>query len=374
MRTVAQGDALTALNKVIDAYRATLESAHAAENKMGLDKAIQDSRDRISEYQGATSDLRNTPFDRARDAANRAANVEADGAGYGDADRHALVQERDQEAQQKYFADRAKWSHDTVESQQDAIELAQREAELAGASDAYRTSELDKLKLQQQIRRTFPDMAQGDVAQLVAGVAAVDATNDKAKLLQDTWSEIRSAGDQFLEDLTNPDGSGLKSLLKDVEQEFIKLAALNPIKNLLLGEKNTTLGGLFGSLFGGSKASIPDGFPSIEGFNAPHNASGTQDWSGGRTWLNENGGEIADLPSGTRIYPAAETRRMLAAANENGGGGAARVDIRLNTELFTATVSQIGDQRVAAAAPQIGNGAADLASQRGYDRQRRRMR
>ena len=34
-----------------------------------------------------------------------------------------------------------------------------------------------------------------------------------------------------------------------------------------------------------------------------HNASGTPYWRGGLTTINERGGEIVDLPSGTRIIP-----------------------------------------------------------------------
>lgn len=42
-----------------------------------------------------------------------------------------------------------------------------------------------------------------------------------------------------------------------------------------------------------------------------HNASGTSYYSGGWTEINEQGGEIVDLPRGSRIYPHATTIRML---------------------------------------------------------------
>ncbi|EMS74048.1 hypothetical protein [Ruminiclostridium cellobioparum] len=37
--------------------------------------------------------------------------------------------------------------------------------------------------------------------------------------------------------------------------------------------------------------------------NMGHNANGTTNWRGGYTWINEEGGEIVDLPSGSRVYP-----------------------------------------------------------------------
>lgn len=40
------------------------------------------------------------------------------------------------------------------------------------------------------------------------------------------------------------------------------------------------------------------------------NANGTQYWRGGKTQVNEHGPEIIDLPSGARIYPAQQTKKM----------------------------------------------------------------
>ena len=42
-----------------------------------------------------------------------------------------------------------------------------------------------------------------------------------------------------------------------------------------------------------------------------HNATGTASWRGGFTEVNEQGGEIIDLPNGARIYPHATTMKML---------------------------------------------------------------
>jgi hypothetical protein len=335
-RTRLQGDALVELNKVIDATTAAIDRSSAAATAYALPKMLQDSRDRAIELRAQIGDLAHTPLDAALNAASRAANLEADAKKLpvGSKGRVDFVNTKVDEASAGYELARSKYVDDTLKGQQDSLVLSQRELELAGANDNVRTSELDKLKLQLDIRRRFPDLAQDDVDKLLAGVEAIDAANAKAKLLEDTWSEIRSAGDQFLSDLTNPDGSGLKNLLKDVEQEFIKLAALNPLKNLLLGEKNPTLGGMLGSLlgagkslFGASSAALATGITDpgsvannvdVLGALAPKNASGTEYFSGGQTWLAENGPELVTLPTGSKVTPAPATRRIL--ANDNGGG------------------------------------------------------
>lgn len=42
---------------------------------------------------------------------------------------------------------------------------------------------------------------------------------------------------------------------------------------------------------------------NIPKVNIGHNAKGTSNWAGGLTEINERGGELVDLPQGTRIYP-----------------------------------------------------------------------
>lgn len=66
------------------------------------------------------------------------------------------------------------------------------------------------------------------------------------------------------------------------------------------------------------KFTVPDWVPglggkSFEGFNIPQIprlAKGTQNWKGGIVQINEKGGEIVDLPRGTRVYPHDQSVRM----------------------------------------------------------------
>ena len=70
-----------------------------------------------------------------------------------------------------------------------------------------------------------------------------------------------------------------------------------------------------------------------------HNATGTASWRGGFTEINEQGGEIIDLPSGTRIYPHATTMKMLQQDMANGKldglGGYSSEDIDIAGDMFS---------------------------------------
>lgn len=66
------------------------------------------------------------------------------------------------------------------------------------------------------------------------------------------------------------------------------------------------------------------------GADIPHNASGTENFRGGMTYINEHGGEIAVLPSGSRVIPADKSRMLL----ENAGrGGMAMGEVRIELNV-----------------------------------------
>lgn len=56
------------------------------------------------------------------------------------------------------------------------------------------------------------------------------------------------------------------------------------------------------------------------GLTKSHNATGTDSWQGGETWVNEIGGEIMDLPTGTRIIPHDVSMEMAKNSKGNGDG------------------------------------------------------
>lgn len=96
---------------------------------------------------------------------------------------------------------------------------------------------------------------------------------------------------------------GVKSIFGGI---FDGLAGLckTPI-NAVIGVINTAIKGI-----NSISIDIPKGVPIIGGkhigFNIPTIpalAKGTPDWKGGLAQINEKGGEIVDLPRGTRVYP-----------------------------------------------------------------------
>lgn len=377
LRDTAEGEAKAKLTTVIDAYTDALKRSHAEEAHSGAIKSISDSADRLDELKSSITDMSRSPLDQMLNAAKRAAVREADDNEYVGTDRTTFIDTKVAEARATYAQSQASYILDTLRGQKDSIALSERDLQLAGANDNTRDAELDKLRLALQIRRQFPDMAAADVAQILSGVDAQQAVNEKLKVTAAALGEVRGYGNQFVDEVLSEDtwsswGNAGKTVLSSLKSEFIKLALLNPLKNLINGNSNLpTLTSAFGNiagLFGGKGASV-----SASRIGPPGNATGTESFAGGLTYVHENGGEIMDLPNKTRIYPAAESRRMMQAANDAGGGGRMRVDIGLNSELLTATVSGIADQRVGAAAPGIAAGGAQLGKMEMSKARRRQL-
>ena len=67
--------------------------------------------------------------------------------------------------------------------------------------------------------------------------------------------------------------------------------AFNGVKNIAGNAYNTVTG------------AVSSAYDTVTGWLPGHNAAGTQNWSGGLTRVNESGGEIMNLPSGTQIIP-----------------------------------------------------------------------
>ncbi|OHW62166.1 hypothetical protein EUAN_12350 [Andreesenia angusta] len=91
-----------------------------------------------------------------------------------------------------------------------------------------------------------------------------------------------------------------------------------------------------------------DGLSNIGGWVADklgigENANGTNHWSGGLTMINERGGEIADLPNGTRIYPHATTKAILEReASKDGGRDNVEMNITIHVNGANKTGPDVG--------------------------------
>lgn len=102
------------------------------------------------------------------------------------------------------------------------------------------------------------------------------------------------------------------------------IAVLIGLIAILLGKKNDiiesfdAIGNSIGKMQG-QVESVQNAYrnmpPYVTGNNVPHYASGTQYHPGGPALLGENGPEIAELPAGTRVRTATETRQILSKGN-----------------------------------------------------------
>ena len=111
---------------------------------------------------------------------------------------------------------------------------------------------------------------------------------------------------------------------KNIEHIFVDI--FNGIKNIF-NDVISTISSALDRIIGKSsdaKAAAADA--QAAGENPGHNASGTQYWRGGLTYLHEQGGELVDLPRGSRVYPHDTSLQMeyqrgqREAAAEFGGG------------------------------------------------------
>ena len=73
------------------------------------------------------------------------------------------------------------------------------------------------------------------------------------------------------------------------------------------------------SLLGGAGSLISKVGQTISATVKGHNATGTPYYKGGLTTINENGDEIIDLPNGSRVYTAAQSRKIIENKKHAGG-------------------------------------------------------
>ncbi len=139
----------------------------------------------------------------------------------------------------------------------------------------------------------------------------LDSLNDWAS---DTWDDIQQGAEYTGQGIVNSFSEACANA-ENAWADFCSWFDSNvcqPLAGLAssAADKLTELGSAAASVptFGGS-GPLDSAFSSI--FPLRHNASGSSYYSGGWTEINERGGEIVDLPQGSRIYPHATTERMI---------------------------------------------------------------
>ena len=181
--------------------------------------------------------------------------------------------------------------------------------------------------------------------------AELDAARDEVLAREEERREqgIRTAASLYRDLMTG----GVNSIWQRFESYGLDVLS-NLLAKWTIGGQGGSGGilGALGSIFGGLGSKTGEAAKSVG-----HNAAGSQYWSGGTTWLAENGPELVNLPAGSRVTPAAETRRMLG-ANDN-----ARAETHNHWHLEGAVVTQdLLDQMNAIGAGAAVRGAAGGAA------------
>lgn len=113
------------------------------------------------------------------------------------------------------------------------------------------------------------------------------------------------------------------------------------------------------------KVNVPDWVPGIGGkklgFNIPtipQLAKGTKNWKGGLAEINERGGEIVDLPKGSRVYPHDESVKMARQSGRNTNISIAKLADSIVVRE-DSDIDKIGDAIVRKIQEALGNSGSE---------------
>lgn len=326
----AEGDAKTKLLAVAQGLREAEPQSQLEANRTALIQATDATNDHIAALkrevavQGEGNRARAIALAQF-EAEQKVKSEHLEGTAAG----NAYVQAKTAEAGAQADAGAAHYASDTLERQRDQLALIQAEAATLGKTAAEREEILTRLKTEQELKRQGVDLTSKEGQEILKNAERIDEATrayDRQKAAQD---EIRSEETKLVDhlgDALSPEhwrdwrDEG-RAVLADIEKEFLKLAILNPLKNLINGDdKLPTLGSVFGSLFGQgqgqAQGSSGGGFHLPTEFLAsliPGFAGGTDDAPGGWAWVGEGGNhrELAYLAKGSRVIPSGRSEALF---------------------------------------------------------------
>ncbi len=148
------------------------------------------------------------------------------------------------------------------ESQDNEIELLTRRIGLQGADTAQREQILAALQAEQDLRRRGIDLAGEEGRAIIENAGRIERLTQELQAQDAAYRAIESAVGSALDRFADVLAQGKldwkswadagRTALQDLSREMIKLALLNPLKNLLFGSSLPSLsqgGGLFSRLF-----------------------------------------------------------------------------------------------------------------------------
>lgn len=242
---------------------------------------------------------------------------------------------------------RADFIAQTLDRQRGGIEIAQRELALVGETDAVRAREIDKLNLILDLKRRGIDPTSAEGQQLINNLAVLDATEAKLRLAEDRTRNLQRIGENAIDrifDARKPED--FLNIIEDIGKELLKLALLDPLKDLFKG----AIGGGNGIVAGDGNGGF-DIFGAIFGsiFKIFGLASGTEYARGGMALVGEHGPERVFLPTGSKVVSAPNTRRMLEGEARGSGGVTIVQNMTNNFAGGAATKQDVVDMGQAAA-------------------------
>jgi hypothetical protein len=154
----------------------------------------------------------------------------------------------------------------TLEGQRNQVELLQKQIDLAGIGESQRAIIIAQLQAEQQLRQKGIDLASAEGQAILANAGNIERLNQSLARSQGAMQSLQGMTDTTFNHFATLIAEGKmdwkswadagRAALADIEKEILKLAVLNPLKNILFGTNLTTLGnvgGLFGNLFTGLK-------------------------------------------------------------------------------------------------------------------------
>jgi len=150
----------------------------------------------------------------------------------------------------------------TIEGQKNQLELLQKQIDLAGTSESQRAVIIAQLQAEQQLRQRGIDLASAEGQAILANAGSIERLNQELARSQGAMQSLQGMTDTTFNHFSTLIAEGKtdwkswadagRAALADIEKEILRLAVLNPLKNMLFGTNLTTLnnvGGLFGNLF-----------------------------------------------------------------------------------------------------------------------------
>lgn len=256
------------------------------------------------------------------------------------------------QARGRVLAEASRFVRDYARDQQFSIEQTQAEIAFVGRNVEEKDKYIARLRAEQDLRRQGMSAASAEGQLILANAerqAALNAELDRAREIMQGWQGVfESAMNRFADLLAQGKldwtswADAARAALADIQKELLKLAVINPLKNMLFGTNAATLGdagGLFGGLLGAFRlheggivglAGAPSLAPVAAFARAPRFHDGA--------FLRPD--EVpAILQRGERVLSRAEARRY-----ERGGAAAPVVNVTIQTPnpvAFQASRTQI---------------------------------